>query len=157
MPAPSSLTRDVLALRQHASLPLCLRQPAHFPGSERSPEGDDPGAGLVFTALLPPRSDFLVDPSESDHLARLQAEPAVSTQREELIPSPARHGAELDDQHRSGEARPFAAVPLMTGHWECQLCGARSSGPQPTVCASCGGASPDLAHPLEARLELASR
>jgi rubrerythrin len=51
----------------------------------------------------------------------------------------------------------FDAGCLITGHWQCQICGAKHLGPLPVTCEACGADRQHLERPQEIRLEMTSR
>ena len=104
---------------------------------------------------LRPHTDFFVEPSQSDQLIPLQQDSSDKPGGESLQTEQPRSA--LLDQGQSHAARRSDTGCLMTGHWQCQICGARYLGPLPATCEACGADYHYLEYSQEIRLEMISR
>lgn len=156
MQAQDTVAQDVLPVNHLTDLAEFARQRSDTSTIERSVEQSSQlSEGNVVCVCLRSHTDFFVEPSQSDHLARLQQDAQsnpgnASLQREQ--PKSA-----LLNQRQSGPASDFDAGCLMGGHWQCQICGARYLGPLPATCEACGADGQYLVHLQEIRLEMIPR
>lgn len=111
--------------------------------------------GKVFSIGLRPHTDFFVEPSQSDQIARPQQD-NTSNPDKAAVQLEQPRSATLNQQ-QSGVVSRFDAGCLMVGHWECQICGARCIGSLPATCEACGADHQYLEHPKVIRLEMTTR
>lgn len=156
MQAQVTVTQDVLSVNHLTDLAEFARQRSDTSINEGSVgQSGQLGEDNAVRTCLRPHTDFFVEPSQSDHLARLQQDSQSNPDR--AFPQPAQPRSALLTQRQGGVACHLDAGCLMIGHWQCQICGARYLGPLPATCEACGADGHFLEHPQENRREMTLR